>query len=184
MAGSVPGRAARLSEQVDLREQRRREENDVQVVFHRIRFHFRSLYLAEQADGFQPAESFCFLKCVLVQKGAAEVHRIVHLGGHQQQGIAVGYVEAVEVFGNDGVFAVGNSVLSQISGLHFAWSPLSKRRPFPDRRALPKAETSSRHDRAGHVPTGRRNTLPVSALSLWRAEVKGSGLGACVELGF
>jgi hypothetical protein len=27
-------------------------------------------YCAEHGDGFQPVESLCFLKCVLVQKGA------------------------------------------------------------------------------------------------------------------
>ena len=44
-AGGCRRRRRGLSEQADLREQRRREENDIQVVFHRIRFHFRSFYL-------------------------------------------------------------------------------------------------------------------------------------------
>ena len=113
----------------------------------------------------------------------AQIHRIVYLGGHQQQRIAVGYIEAVVIFGNDGVFAVGDPVPSQVSGLHFGGHHFQSAASFRT-AAGPEAEATSRHYGAGHVPTCHRNPLPVSTLSLWRTEVKGPGLGTCIELGF
>ena len=114
------------------------------------------------AVGFQPAASFCFLKCVLVQNGCAEVGRIDDLGRHDQQRIAVRNVETIEVFRHyRGIRAVRHAVPAQISRLHLrrhdlqrpaARSARRERMPPPAVMTLARNDPSSRPTR----PASRR----------------------------
>src|SRR5580698_5309277 len=141
-------------------------------------------FLGRRTDRWIPARGVVlFLEMRAGPERRAQVHRIVDLGSNQQQRIAVGYIEAVKILGNDGVFAVGDAVPSQVARLHFRGHNLQSTTPLRT-TGVPEAEASASHNGAGHVPTRHRNPLPVSTLSLWRAEVKGPGLGACVELSF
>src|ERR1041385_3882504 len=111
-----------------------------------------------------------------------QISGIDNLARNHQQGNAARHIEAVPIFGDDGVGAVGNSIPAQISGLQFG------RYGGEGTAARSGTAEELKPQRAARtVPRCRRYSLPVSALALWRAKVKetrlSAGLGFHLERG-
>src|SRR5215475_3658351 len=94
-----------------------------------------------------------------------EISRIDELGRHDQERVAAGNVEAIEIFRHDGVAAVRHAVPAQIARLHLRGHDLER---APTRAATRKESGAQRWRRP--IPAGGRDALPVAALAAGGAE--------------
>src|SRR5437867_4581214 len=71
-----------------------------------------------RARGWVPPARVHWLEMRAGPVRRCQIFGVDDLGGHNQQRVATGYVETVEVFRHHSVRAVGNAVLPQIPRLH------------------------------------------------------------------
>jgi hypothetical protein len=106
-----------------------------------------------------------------------EVRRIDDLGRHDQQRVAAGDVEAIEILRDDGVGAVGHTVSAQVSRLDPRGHDLERATA-----AAAAGKEAAGDDWSRTIPARGRHALPVAPLCARRTKHERPRLRAGVAL--